>query len=198
MSDVVVVTSDNPRSEDPGTDHRGDQARHRSADRVAARTAGRSRRRRWPSSIAGGHRARDRPRAAGRSGADRRKGPREDQVIGDRELPFDDVVVARAALARAGTRLEGDVSGVRTRIVLTAGVVAAAAGGQLAARRPAQVSAGSRSTRGRIAARLVVHRASRRAVRRHGFVGDELGRGAARRVVDARPDGARRQPRRRR
>ena len=33
LSDLVIVTSDNPRSEDPGANHRGDQARHRHARR---------------------------------------------------------------------------------------------------------------------------------------------------------------------
>ncbi len=34
LSDLVVLTSDNPRSEDRGDDHRGDQARHPAAVRI--------------------------------------------------------------------------------------------------------------------------------------------------------------------
>ena len=48
MSDVVVVTSDNPRSEDPAADHRGSAARHSRRPVVVERT-----RRCWPSSTAG-------------------------------------------------------------------------------------------------------------------------------------------------
>ncbi len=36
LSDLVIVTSDNPRSEDPDADHRGDQARHRRPGRSPA------------------------------------------------------------------------------------------------------------------------------------------------------------------
>ena len=95
LSDVVVVTSDNPRTEDPGANHRGGAARHSRRRR--------SRRRRngpatcWPSSIAReADRARDRSRAAGRSGDRRGQGPRED--AGDRRSR---AAVRRRARSRA-------------------------------------------------------------------------------------------------
>ena len=90
MADLVVLTSDNPRSEDPSTIMAavqagmvGDDARlvpdRREAITLAVRTA-------QPSDIVV---------IAG-------KGHEQMQIIGDRELPFDDVTIAREALAHAG------------------------------------------------------------------------------------------------
>ena len=62
-----IVTSDNPRSEEPGGDHRRDPRRHRRRPRDA------STRERRP---ARGDRARDRARARRRRRRDRRQGPR--------------------------------------------------------------------------------------------------------------------------
>ena len=79
LSDLIVITSDNPRSEDPGADHRGDPARHhrRHAARQRAAPADRS-------SIAA-RRSRKAIELArpGRSRADRRQGPRK--ISGDRQ-----------------------------------------------------------------------------------------------------------------
>ena len=97
LSDVVVITSDNPRTEDPARIideiERGIPAGSQASSRAPhRRVGGRSRARpssapsRWPRrrswcSIAG-------------------KGHEKYQQIGDRVLPFDDGEVARAALAR--------------------------------------------------------------------------------------------------
>jgi hypothetical protein len=51
LSDVVIVTSDNPRSEDPAAHHRGDQARHSPGVQGGRRSMS------WRSWTARGHRA---------------------------------------------------------------------------------------------------------------------------------------------
>ena len=108
LSDVVVITSDNPRSEDP----------QRIIDEI---------KRGIPAGEPGGRRARRHPHAS--SIAARRsntpstsaepgdvvliagKGHEKYQQIGDRVLPFDDGEVARAALGAPAQALgEGDVS----------------------------------------------------------------------------------------
>jgi UDP-N-acetylmuramoyl-L-alanyl-D-glutamate--2,6-diaminopimelate ligase len=98
LSDVLVVTSDNPRTEDPGRIIEEIQ-RGLSADR--RRDSGR----RLLTLVDRGEaiakaielaRPGDLVLIAG-------KGHEKYQVIGDRVLPFDDVVVAREALARRGT-----------------------------------------------------------------------------------------------
>jgi UDP-N-acetylmuramoyl-L-alanyl-D-glutamate--2,6-diaminopimelate ligase len=108
LSDLVVVTSDNPRSEDP----------LRIIDEIQrgivtpAERVGASRRPKGTPSMA----IVDRREAIERAVKDARpgdlvliagKGHEKYQVIGDRTLPFDDVDVAQAALARrrSGTRV---------------------------------------------------------------------------------------------
>ena len=112
LSDLVIVTSDNPRSEDPGADHRRDQARHRRAGRPRGR---RSRGRRAEVD-ARACAIVDRKAAIERAVREARpgdlvliagKGHEKYQVIGDRVLPFDDVEVARAALARRRAGIAG-------------------------------------------------------------------------------------------
>ena len=80
LSDLVIITSDNPRSEDPGADHRGNQAGHRDAggsgraegpDRAEGDAVPRDRR------SSGRDRARGAGRTSGRPRADRRQGSRE-------------------------------------------------------------------------------------------------------------------------
>jgi UDP-N-acetylmuramoyl-L-alanyl-D-glutamate--2,6-diaminopimelate ligase len=110
LSDLVIVTSDNPRSEDP--EQIIDEVKRgivMPADRTPPHAA------RAPKSTA--HLAiSDRKAAIERAVHDARpgdlvlvagKGHEKYQVIGDRTLPFDDVEVARAALARrrAGSRV---------------------------------------------------------------------------------------------
>jgi UDP-N-acetylmuramoyl-L-alanyl-D-glutamate--2,6-diaminopimelate ligase len=107
LSDLVIVTSDNPRSEDPGRIieeiQRGIVT---PADRIGAKGT------KGTPSIA----IVDRREAIERGVRDARpgdlvliagKGHEKYQVIGDRTLPFDDVEVARAALARrrSGSRV---------------------------------------------------------------------------------------------
>ena len=110
LSDLVIVTSDNPRSEDPA---RIIEEIKRGivmpADRAPRGQPLPRRRRASPSSIAG--------RPSRRRSHDARpgdlvliagKGHEKTQAIGDRVLPFDDVDVARNALSRrrrAGTRV---------------------------------------------------------------------------------------------
>jgi UDP-N-acetylmuramoyl-L-alanyl-D-glutamate--2,6-diaminopimelate ligase len=110
LSDLVIVTSDNPRSEDP--DRIIEEIKRgivMPADRTRPQAS------RAPKSTA--HLAiSDRKGAIERAVHDARpgdlvliagKGHEKYQVIGDRTLPFDDVEVARAALARrrAGSRV---------------------------------------------------------------------------------------------
>jgi UDP-N-acetylmuramoyl-L-alanyl-D-glutamate--2,6-diaminopimelate ligase len=104
LSDLVIVTSDNPRTEDP--ERIIDEVRRgivMPADRIAPK----------------GHKGTpslaivDRAEAIEKAIKDARpgdlillagKGHEKYQVIGDREIPFDDVEVARAALARRRSR----------------------------------------------------------------------------------------------
>ena len=161
-----MLTSDNPRSEDPRPDHRRDHARARRRRRSRAR--------------------RSAPRTPFVTNPDRRlaieqairtakpgdlviiagKGHEKYQVIGDRTLPFDDVEVARAALGQRRARVTR-VTATVSAVVLTAGLVAEATGGRLVGRIAATacsptVSTDTRTTR----AGRAVHRASRRPVRR--------------------------------
>jgi UDP-N-acetylmuramoyl-L-alanyl-D-glutamate--2,6-diaminopimelate ligase len=104
LSDLVIVTSDNPRGEDP--ERIIDEVRRgilMPADRVAPKGQ------KGTPSLA----IVDRAEAIERAIKDARsgdlillagKGHEKYQVIGDRELPFDDVEVARAALARRRSR----------------------------------------------------------------------------------------------
>ena len=105
MSDVVVVTSDNPRSEDPDAIIaevlRGVPGA--SSTRNGSKTSREAPRNPEVLAIA------DRGEAVARAIALARpgdlvivagKGHEKTQVIGDRELPFDDVVVSGEALAR--------------------------------------------------------------------------------------------------
>jgi len=111
LSDLVIVTSDNPRSEDP--ERIIDEIRRgivMPADRTPPRGPGNGRK--GTPSIA----VVDRRAAIEQAIRDARpgdlvlvagKGHEKYQVIGDRTLPFDDVEVAREALARrrAGSRV---------------------------------------------------------------------------------------------
>jgi len=104
LSDLVIVTSDNPRGEDP--ERIIDEVRRgilMPADRVAPKGQ------KGTPSLA----IVDRAEAIERAIKDARsgdlillagKGHEKYQVIGDRELPFDDVEVARAALTRRRSR----------------------------------------------------------------------------------------------
>jgi UDP-N-acetylmuramoyl-L-alanyl-D-glutamate--2,6-diaminopimelate ligase len=98
LSDVIVVTSDNPRTEDPGRIieeiQRGLSAdRRRDSGRRLLTLVDRGEAIATASELA---RAGDLVLIAG-------KGHEKYQAIADRVLPFDDVVVAREALARRGT-----------------------------------------------------------------------------------------------
>jgi UDP-N-acetylmuramoyl-L-alanyl-D-glutamate--2,6-diaminopimelate ligase len=110
LSDLVILTSDNPRSEDP--DQIIEEVKRgivMPADRIPPNAS------RAPKSTA--HLAiSDRQAAIQRAVQDARpgdvvliagKGHEKYQVVGDRTLPFDDVEVARTALARrrAGSRV---------------------------------------------------------------------------------------------
>jgi UDP-N-acetylmuramoyl-L-alanyl-D-glutamate--2,6-diaminopimelate ligase len=104
LSDLVIVTSDNPRSEDP--ERIIDEVRRgivMPADRIAPKGQ------KGTPSLA----IVDRAEAIEKAIKDARpgdlillagKGHEKYQVIGDREIPFDDVEVARAALARRRSR----------------------------------------------------------------------------------------------
>ncbi|HEY8535646.1 MAG TPA: cyanophycin synthetase, partial [Vicinamibacterales bacterium] len=109
MSDIVIVTSDNPRSEDP----------ERIVEDVlrgipgAARSAGRQPKT-GPAQKPEVYAIVDRAAAIGRAIDEARpgdlvivagKGHEKTQVIGDRVLPFDDVAVSREALRRRRARL---------------------------------------------------------------------------------------------
>jgi UDP-N-acetylmuramoyl-L-alanyl-D-glutamate--2,6-diaminopimelate ligase len=104
LSDLVIVTSDNPRSEDP--ERIIDEVR-RGIVTPAARTAPKGPKSTPSLAIV------DRGEAIEKAVKDARpgdliliagKGHEKYQVIGDREIPFDDVEVARAALARRRSR----------------------------------------------------------------------------------------------
>ena len=93
LSDVIVITSDNPRERGSGAHHRRDPARHH------ARHASRSRAAHcWRSSI--GSEAIDEAIELARPGdlvLIAGKGHEKYQVIGSQTLPFDDVAVAHGS-----------------------------------------------------------------------------------------------------
>jgi UDP-N-acetylmuramoyl-L-alanyl-D-glutamate--2,6-diaminopimelate ligase len=108
MSDVVVITSDNPRSEDPA---RIIEEVELGIPGAPERAAGRPVRpgMRGPQVLALVDRGEAIARAvelaqAGDLVIVAGKGHEKTQVIGDREIPFDDVEVSRAALARRRMR----------------------------------------------------------------------------------------------
>ncbi len=93
LSDVVVLTSDNPRSEDP----------QRIVEEIQRGLAGETRAGREAMAIVDRRAAIDKAIGLAQPGdlvLVAGKGHEKYQVIGDRVLPFDDVVVAREALAR--------------------------------------------------------------------------------------------------
>ena len=95
LSDVVVVTSDNPRTEDPA----------RIIEEIQRGIPPGSRPRRRTEVLAVVDRAEAIERAVAMAGAGdlvlvAGKGHEKYQQIGDRVLPFDDAAVAREALAR--------------------------------------------------------------------------------------------------
>ena len=169
LSDLVIVTSDNPRSEDP--EQIIDEIKRgivMPADRHAARWH-RPRRSRPPClAITDRKAAIERAMREARAGdlvLIAGKGHEKYQVIGERSLPFDDVEVARAALARRRTGSQSVVAawiGCRS----PSGDIAAATGGRL---DRAATSATSRRDLDRLAGdrrRRTVRRDSRRSVRR--------------------------------
>ena len=86
LADRVIVTDDNPRSEDPAAIRRGDPGRRAGRDgggRAGARRSARRSREAGPGDIV---------LLAG-------KGHEQGQIVGDRVLPFDDVAVAREEAA---------------------------------------------------------------------------------------------------
>ena len=101
LSDIAVVTSDNPRSEDPDGDHRADRAR---ASRTSAARRGRGR-----AGPACGDRAR-RSVAPGRATlvVIAGKGHEQGQEFEDgRKIPFDDRDVAREELRKLARQRRG-------------------------------------------------------------------------------------------
>ena len=89
LADHTIVTSDNPRSEDPERDRRRDHGRDRRSLRVPRRSSTAARR----SSV------RSSSRSAGDVVVVAGKGHEQGQELeGGRKLPFDDVTVAREAL----------------------------------------------------------------------------------------------------
>ncbi len=144
LSDCVVLTSDNPRSEDPA----------RIIEEI----------KRGLVAAAGARRAEARRRRRSSSNADRRaaieqairtaepgdlvliagKGHEKYQVIGDRTLPFDDVDVARDRAGAAPRRI-ARVTTTVSAVVLTAAMVAQATG--RAGSRPADRTACSTACR---------------------------------------------------
>jgi UDP-N-acetylmuramoyl-L-alanyl-D-glutamate--2,6-diaminopimelate ligase len=95
LSDLIVITSDNPRNEDR-PDHREVQRDYTDTRRVGAAPADDRR-------SARGDRKGDRARAIRRRHAGGGQGA-ENAGHRDRTLPFDDVAIAREALARRRTR----------------------------------------------------------------------------------------------
>ena len=107
LSDVVVITSDNPRSEDPEAHHRGNRPRHRAAAEIRPAAAGGRSRRAVCLRIADRRAAIDRAVAEAEPGdvvVVAGKGHEKFQVIRDKTLPFDDVAVAQDALAKRRVR----------------------------------------------------------------------------------------------
>ena len=110
LSDVVIITSDNPRSEDPARIiEEVERGVPGAAERAAARRSGTRAQVRGPELLS----IIDRGEAIARAVEIARsgdlvivagKGHERTQMIGDRELPFDDVDVLRAALTRRRAR----------------------------------------------------------------------------------------------
>ena len=177
LSDLVVVTSDNPRSEDPsriideitrgivlpvspGAPKRPATPLITQVDRrVAIEQAIRAAR--------PGHKV-----------LNPGKAHEKYQVIGDRTLPFDDVEVARAALGQRATRRVARVIATVGTVTLSSGMVAQATGGRLASgpvdHAWTEVSIDSRTLRA--GALFVAIRGDR--FDGHAFVADAVGRGA--------------------
>jgi UDP-N-acetylmuramoyl-L-alanyl-D-glutamate--2,6-diaminopimelate ligase len=110
LSDVVIITSDNPRSEDPARIiEEVERGVPGAAERAAARRSGARAQVRGPELLSIVDRGEAIARAVeiARSGdlvIVAGKGHERTQMIGDRELPFDDVDVSRAALTRRRAR----------------------------------------------------------------------------------------------
>ena len=176
LSDFVVLTSDNPRSEDPDriieeiklglspTPEPGGPKRHttpfitnadrRQAIEQAIRSA----------------KAGDLVIIAG-------KGHEKYQVIGDRTLPFDDVEVARAALGQRRAASTGVTTAVGAS-VLTARFVAEAAGGRVVSGDPdTTFTAVSTDTRSIAPGSLFIALKGER-FDGHAFVAEAIARGA--------------------
>ena len=178
LADLVVVTDDNPRDEDP--------AAIRAAIVAGAKAAGGRRRGRRDRRPAGGHRLRGRLGARRRRGADRGQGPRSraDQPAAQTR-PFDDRDELAGAL---------EAHGASRVIDLTLAQIADIVGGELADVSPEDAAAdpGHRHRRVRLARRhagRAVPGAARRPLRRARLRGRRGGRRRGR--------GARRAPGRR-
>ena len=190
LSDVIVVTSDNPRSENP--DQIIEDIKRGivlPADRIGTEADSARRRRRISRSPIASWRSSAPSRTLGRgiSCWSPGKGHEKYQVIGERTLPFDDVDVARAALAQRA-RIEGVVTRCR-RCRSLPGMWPPLPGGRVA-------SGNAATPIGHVVDRFAdadARRFFRRDSRRDGstatpFVGEAIAKGAAG-VLVATPPG---------